>query len=193
MLIKFSAVTLFPAVLKLCSDIATTKNGLFDTNTFVYMALDVISIVLVIGGIVVWPVFNSKFSDTPESLIKTWAFPVGATLTSFGYWESFVSEHSKIPTIRYLWLIKTKMNQRRYRLNDGSNKEESTSSRYVTYLFISAWKILIFFILFIVFSTTVNDISHTSQLFKVFKESMHGEGYKRLCKRLWCSACGTLY
>ena len=133
------------------------------TKTYVFMALDAISIILVVVGLIVWPVVNSSFSDTPDDLIKTWAFPVGAILTSFGWWESFVSENSKIPPIRYLWRIKTKMIE--------------GLSRYVTYLFISAWKILFFFILFIAFSTTVNDISDTSQLFDVFKESMHGYGY----------------
>ena len=127
------------------------------------MALDVISIIFVIAGIVVWPVFNSMFSDTPDALINTCAFAVGAMLTSFGWWESFVSEHSKIPPIRYLWHIKTKMND--------------DHSRYFIYLFITAWKILVFFTLFIVFSTTVLNISDISLLFNVFKESMHGVGY----------------
>ena len=154
---------LIPAIFKLCQDIQATEAGsLRKKKTFVFMALDVVSIVFVVVGIIVWPVTNSSFSNTPDDLINAWAFPIGAILTSFGWWESFVSEKSKIPTTRYLWRIKTKMIE--------------GQSRYVTYLFITAWKILLFFIFFIVFSTTVNDISDHSQLFDVFPEAMHGKG-----------------
>ena len=155
-------MTLLPAIFKFCSDIQSTKGGSFGRKTCVFVAFDMISIMLVIGGIVVWPVY-STFSDTPDDLIKTWAFPVGAILASCGWWESFVSENSKIRLIQCLWRIKTKMTE--------------GQSRYVTYLFVPVWKILFFFILFIMSSTYVNNISDISKIFDVFKGSMHGNGY----------------
>ena len=104
-------MTFIPAIFKICSDIKTGKGRSFDWKTIVAMALDVISSIFIIVGIVVWPVLNSTYSETSYDLTNAWAFPVGAFLTSFGWWESFVSENSKIPPIRYLWRIKTKMTE----------------------------------------------------------------------------------
>ena len=162
---NFSAVTLVPAIFKLFQDLQSTESGsLRKKSTLFILVLDGLSIILVIVGLIVWPVTNSSsFSNTPDDMINDWAFPVGAILASFGWWESFVSEKSKLPTTRYLWRVKTKM-------SDGQ-------TRYVTYLFVTAWKILLFFILFIVFSTTINNISDHSELFNVFPDAMHGMGY----------------
>ena len=159
-----SAVTLMPAIFKLCKDIKRPEDGsLRKKSTWIIMFLDVIAIVFQIVGIIVWPAVNSSFSDTPDEVLNVWAFPIGLILTSFGWWESFVSEESKIPSTRYLWRVKTKMIE--------------GQTRYVTYLFITLWKILLSFIYFIGFSVGVNNISESSKLFDVFKESFHGNGY----------------
>ena len=127
------------------------------------MVLDLISIVLVVVGILIWPVINGDFSGTPDDLINAWAFPTGVILTSFGWWESFVTEHSKIPPIRYLWRLKTNMIE--------------GQTRFVTYLFVSTWKVFYFLILFILFAVNINNVESSSVIFDVFKESMMGNGY----------------
>ena len=156
-----SAVTLIPSIFKLMADLKTTKDS---KKMLINMVLDAISIVLVIVGLLIWPAINDDKSGTPDDLVNSWAFPTGVILASFGWWESFVTEHSKVPPIRYLWRLKTNMIE--------------GQTRYVTYLFVSAWKVVYFLILFIVFAVNVNNVSSTSAIFDGFKDSMLGNGYK---------------
>ena len=94
------------------------------------MVLDLISIVLLVVGILIWPVVNPSLTEDgkPNDMINTWAFPTGVILASFGWWESFVTERSKIPPIRYLWRLKTNMNEGK--------------TRFVTYLRMAELQIL---------------------------------------------------
>ena len=162
-ILSFSAVTLIPSIFKLLADLKDSKDS---KKMIINMVLDLISIVLLVVGILIWPVVNPSLTEDgkPNDMINTWAFPTGAILASFGWWESFVTERSKIPPIRYLWRLKTNMNEGK--------------TRFVTYLFVSAWKVFYFLILFILFAVNFNNVSNSSVIFDKFKESMLGNGYK---------------
>ena len=161
--LSFSAVTLIPSIFKLLADLKDSKDS---KKMVINMVLDLISIVLVVVGILIWPVVNPSLTEDgkPNDMINTWAFPTGVILASFGWWESFVTERSKIPPIRYLWRLKTNMNEGK--------------TRFVTYLFVSAWKVFYFLILFILFAVNFNNVSSSSVIFDKFKDSMLGNGYK---------------
>ena len=73
-------------------------------------------------------------------LENSWALPLGLFLTSFGWWESFVDENILTST-NFLWRVKINM------IEEGS--------RYTSYLIISIWKIVLFFCMFLLLSTTV--------------------------------------
>ena len=110
----------------------------------------VFALLMQISGIIIWPVMNMNWIDTSSQSTNagntfwifknSWALPVGLFLTSFGWWESFVDE--KIISQRnFLWRVKINMTEE--------------GSRFTTYMFISLWKIALFFCLFLLLSTTV--------------------------------------
>ena len=57
------------------------------------VALDKLALIIQIMGLLVWPVATSSSSDSNF----TWSFVLGLVLTSFGWWESYVDEHSIDP------------------------------------------------------------------------------------------------
>ena len=78
----------------------------------VLRGLDVLAMLFQVCGLIVWPVMNNSWTDDeldPYSLYHSWALPLGLLLTSFGWWESFVDEHSKNPVSRFLWKVKINM------------------------------------------------------------------------------------
>ena len=109
-----------------------------------------VALLLQISGLIVWPVMNMSWKDDYELdananktfwvLENSWALPLGLFLTSFGWWESYVDENS-ISKRNFLWRVKINM------IEEGA--------RYTTYMFISIWKIALFFSLFLLLSTTV--------------------------------------
>lgn len=59
-----------------------------------------------------------------------WIIPIAIFLVSLGWWENYISKHSPLPFIKKL----------------GKIKETFDETRYFTYMFISTWKILCFFL-----------------------------------------------
>ena len=112
----------------------------------------VLALLLQICGIIIWPVMNMNWKEDSQLspitsgittywvLENSWGLPLGLFLTSFGYWESFVDEN-QFSNRNFLWRVKINM------IEEGS--------RYTSYLFISIWKIVLFFCLFLLLSTTV--------------------------------------
>ena len=103
-----------------------------------------------ITGTIIWPVMNINWIDTSShnndigntywTLKNSWALPLGIFLTSFGWWESFVDKNI-ISKRNFLWRVKINMTEE--------------GSRFTTYMFISIWKIALFFCLFLLLSTTI--------------------------------------
>jgi hypothetical protein len=59
-------------------------------------------------------------------MLYPWAVPVGLILTSFGWWECFVTPDSVVPPIRWMRRVRDKM---------------IGETRYFTYLWISMIKV----------------------------------------------------
>jgi hypothetical protein len=114
---------------------------------FTWPSLSVFALLMQISGIIIWPVMNMNWinahntdiGNTYWGLKNSWAFPLGFFLTSFAWWESFVDENI-ISQKNFLWRVKINM------IEEGS--------RFTTYMFISVWKIALFFCLFLLLSTT---------------------------------------
>lgn len=86
------------------------------------MTLDFVSILAQASSFVVWPLIENKSS--------LWLIPISVLLISIGWWENFVSENSPNNFIK----------------NIGINKKTFNNHRYFSYLFISLWKCVIFFV-----------------------------------------------
>ena len=109
----------------------------------------VFALLMQISGIIIWPVMNMNWIDESSQnanasntywiLKNSWALPLGLFLTSFGWWESFVDKNI-ISKRNFLWRVKINMTEE--------------GSRFTTYMFISVWKIALFFCLFLLLSTT---------------------------------------
>ena len=123
---------------------------LLDNSFILSISFIVVALLLQISGLIVWPVMNMSWKDDYELdanadktfwvLENSWALPLGLFLTSFGWWESYVDENS-ISKRNFLWRVKINM------IEEGA--------RYTTYMFISIWKIALFFCLFLLLTTMV--------------------------------------
>ena len=82
---------------------------------------DLAAIACQVTGFVVWPLLENRPS--------LWVIPFAALMTSCGWWENYVCIHSPIGFVRAM----------------GRVKEELRLTRYFTCLFMSIWKVLLFF------------------------------------------------
>lgn len=93
-----------------------------ESQRFLKVIIDLIAIAAQATGFVVWPIVEKK----PD----LWTIPLTIFLISLGWWENYISKHSPLPFIKKL----------------GKMKEGFDQTRYFTYMFISLWKIICFFI-----------------------------------------------
>lgn len=140
-----------------------TPNTSTTWKSIIIRVLTGLSFVFQLTGLIVWPAFNSGWKGTPDDLVQVWALPLGLFLTSFGWWESYVDEESISPISRYLWGVKTVMIEE--------------TSRYITYLFVSLWKIVIFFAMFLALTVGLGTVGSINDLFDPFLESWRASGY----------------
>ncbi|XP_030374775.1 chitin synthase chs-2 isoform X2 [Scaptodrosophila lebanonensis] len=97
----------------------TAKEG----KRFVKAIIDMAAIAAQITGLVIWPLLENRR--------ELWVIPVACVMISCGWWENYVSAQSPVGLIRAL----------------GRIKEEMKYTRYFSHMFISIWKILLFFCL----------------------------------------------
>lgn len=95
----------------------TSKEG----QRAIKVIIDLVAISAQITGFVVWPLLENR--------PNLWMIPIAAVLTSCGWWENYVCIHSPIGFVRAL----------------GRCKEDMRKTRYFSYIFLSLWKILLFF------------------------------------------------
>ncbi|XP_029159591.1 chitin synthase chs-2 isoform X1 [Nylanderia fulva] len=94
-----------------------------ESKRFVLVLVDIAALAAQTTSFVLWPLLeNSKHS--------LWLIPVALFLVSCGWWENYVSTQSRIGLIRTL----------------GRVKKEMRLTRYFTYMLISIWKVVAFFI-----------------------------------------------
>lgn len=104
--------------------------------------VDLAAIAAQITGFVVWPLLENR--------PVLWLIPVSALLTSCGWWENYVSPQSPFGFIRAM----------------GRVKEDLKQTRYFTYMFLSLWKVMLFFCIVLVIMFFNGD--EVANLFSLF-------------------------
>ncbi|XP_011053055.1 PREDICTED: uncharacterized protein LOC105145297 isoform X3 [Acromyrmex echinatior] len=94
-----------------------------DSKRFVLVLVDIAALAAQATSFVLWPFLDS-------SRRSLWLIPLTLILVSCGWWENYVSIQSRIGLIRSL----------------GRVKKEMRLTRYFTYMLVSVWKIMAFFI-----------------------------------------------
>lgn len=84
------------------------------------LLLDIFAVCAQCTGLIVWPLLSADPT--------MWLIPLAVTLTSFRWWENYVSANSWFSPIRRIAEIKERLNE----------------SRYYIYLFVVPFKILVF-------------------------------------------------
>lgn len=112
-----NCVCFVPGVLGLLS-----RNKKKDESRFVLVLIDIAALVAQGTSFVLWPLLDS-------SRFSLWLIPPSLFLVSCGWWENYVSTQSPIGFVRSL----------------GKIKQEMQLTRYFTYMFMSVWKIIVFF------------------------------------------------
>ncbi|XP_015608863.1 chitin synthase chs-2 isoform X1 [Cephus cinctus] len=134
-----NCVCFVPGVLGLLS---RNKNK-DESRRFVLVLVDLLALVAQATGFVVWPLLDSAKPSV-------WLIPPALILVSCGWWENYVSMQSPIGIVRTL----------------GKVKKELKLTRYFTYMFMSAWKIVAFLISTIVILHTKGE--NVGHLFSMF-------------------------
>uniref|UniRef100_A0A1B6CU26 chitin synthase n=1 Tax=Clastoptera arizonana TaxID=38151 RepID=A0A1B6CU26_9HEMI len=119
-----NCVCFLPAVLSLVSRNTkgcTTRSE--KTEVYMKALVDMVAIAAQATGFVLWPLLEGN--DRPN----LWLIPATLFCISCGYWENFVSKNSIFVFIKPLWRIKDRMKR----------------TRYFTHIFISVWRMLVFF------------------------------------------------
>ncbi|XP_066260725.1 chitin synthase chs-2 isoform X1 [Euwallacea similis] len=93
-----------------------------ESSRFIKVIMDLIAISAQATGFIVWPIIENR--------ADLWIIPVTILLISMGWWENYISKHSPLPFIKRL----------------GKLRESFDKTRYFNYMFISIWKILVFFL-----------------------------------------------
>ncbi|EZA54859.1 Chitin synthase [Ooceraea biroi] len=94
-----------------------------ESKRFVLVLVDIAALAAQVTSFFLWPLLDSA----KPSL---WLIPVALIFISCGWWENYVSTQSRIALIRSL----------------GRVKKEMRLTRYFTYMLMSIWKIVAFFI-----------------------------------------------
>ena len=97
-----------------------------ESKRFAKVLVDIFAILAQLSGCFLWLALEMTKPHPNESF---WMIPVALALTSFGWWENYVDKHSPIAFVKYL----------------GKIKEKMKATRYFTYIFVTVWKILVFF------------------------------------------------
>ncbi|KAL1514128.1 hypothetical protein ABEB36_003439 [Hypothenemus hampei] len=93
-----------------------------ETSRFLKVIMDLIAISAQATGFIIWPIIENR--------ADLWIIPITIFLISFGWWENYVSKHSPLPFMKKM----------------GKMRESFDKTRYFSYMFISIWKILCFFL-----------------------------------------------
>ena len=173
-----NAVALVPGILKLASQI-NPKNLVFGIS----------SLIIQLAVIASWISVELNTKHLP------WALPLGLILTSFGWWECYVTESGMFS---WFWKIKMKMSFGkisdtefgRKRLFDNSIRipilgftlqlyapDEKAPSRGPTYFVISLWKIGVFLMLMSLLLPELQIVSNYSSLYSNFIRSFEFNEY----------------
>ncbi|XP_075212205.1 hyaluronan synthase-like protein kkv [Lycorma delicatula] len=121
-----NCVCFVPALLSLVSRNTrgcTTRSE--KTEVYMKAIVDVVAIAAQATGFVMWPALEGN------SRPNLWLIPISLFFISCGWWENYVSKHSVFVFMKPLWRVKDRLKR----------------TRYFSYIFISIWKVLCFFLL----------------------------------------------
>ncbi|XP_046403163.1 chitin synthase chs-2 isoform X1 [Ischnura elegans] len=120
-------------------------------NRWPKVIVDAVAVVGQVTGLVVWPMLEGGSNP------RMWVIPIALLCTSAAWWENYVSKQSPFSIIRSMSRVKERLRR----------------TRYFTYIFISIWKIIVFFSISL-FSLHLHGQS-VPNFFKLFSEgfSMH--------------------
>ena len=109
-----TGVCLVPTFFKTLKDIGRQGKKKMHLGVNWCVIFDGLAIILQIFALVLWPLVSSQSAPT-----YTWAFVTGLVMTSFGWWETFVDEHSIDPVSK---LVKSNKNfEKQARVLSNSN------------------------------------------------------------------------
>ncbi|XP_034230764.1 chitin synthase chs-2 isoform X3 [Thrips palmi] len=121
-----NCLSLVPGILGMLS--RTNK----ESQRFVKVLVDLGAIVAQCTGMVAWLLLPLLGGNGPN--LSLWCVPVAVFCTSCGWWENYVNKQSHIGIIKSM----------------GRVKERMKRTRYFTYLFVSVWKMVVFFLMMLV-------------------------------------------
>ena len=81
-----------PAVLKTLKDLGRQEKKQMLLQVDWHVICDLLAMIIQIVGLVFWPLASSQLGADFE-----WSLIIGLFMTSFGWWETFVDEHSIDP------------------------------------------------------------------------------------------------
>lgn len=135
--------------------------------------VDLGAIVAQCTGLVVWPLLLGG------STIKVWCIPVAVLFVSCGWWENYVNKQSHIgksqcalPSLHAgltsEWFTTALVPlSAGFIKSMGRIKERLKRTRYFTYIFISVWKIVVFFTMMLVITFFIEKDLSVSKLFSL--------------------------
>ncbi|KAF2352209.1 Nucleotide-diphospho-sugar transferase, partial [Trinorchestia longiramus] len=98
-----------------------------ESKLFWKILVDILALICQVSGFFVWPILEMQKEGA--NLTHIWTIPFAVFLTSFGWWENYVDNKSKISFVKYL----------------GEVKKRLWRTRYFIFMFVSLLKILVFF------------------------------------------------
>lgn len=92
-----------------------------EDKRFIKMLIDLVAVAAQVTGFVIWPLLENRR--------ELWLIPIACLMISCGWWENYVNSQSSFRVIRSL----------------GHIKDELRYTRYFSHIFLSIWKIMLFF------------------------------------------------
>ncbi|XP_018021745.1 chitin synthase chs-2 [Hyalella azteca] len=98
-----------------------------ESKLFWKILVDILALICQVSSFFVWPILEMQKEGA--NLTHIWTIPFAVFLTSFGWWENYVDNKSKMSFVKYL----------------GDVKKRLWRTRYFIFMFVSLLKILVFF------------------------------------------------
>ena len=176
-IIATNLVALIPGFLKFISDILDEEKNIF------VKVFDFFFLLCQMAPMVVWTLLEQ------ETFPNIWELPVGLFLTSFGWWECFVSRRGPL---KILWNIRKKMSEPDKECKGEKQlmsknllglqinieaKDEEAPARGPTYFVISLWKMAFFLMCMTIMVKLEGILSHWDTLYQYFTKSFESNEY----------------
>lgn len=133
-----AGASLLPSFLQILNSKPTETKKL----TCFYYILDILTFIAQLSALVAWPIVSAVRDNQTSDL--TWAIPLSLLLISFGWWENYVDQNTKLGRLGEA-LVRLKKRTRR--------------SKTKTYMIASVWKMILTFIFTLAFISMDYDVN----------------------------------